>query len=95
MLDWWGGMIKLSETWSSTETRPWIRLFHINTHGVCQFNDLVKWEMIIGFMMELQVDVFGLTAINLDLIKPRIVDALQQKVRRYDQYLKLHAHHQK
>ena len=45
--------------------------------------------MIIGFMMELQVDIFGLTEINLDLNKPRIVDALQQKVYRYDQYLKL------
>ena len=89
MLEWWGDKIHLSETWPSTEERSWIRLFHINTHGVCQFNDLVEWEMIIGFLMELQVDIFGLTEINLDLNKPKVVDSLQQKTQRYDQYLKL------
>ena len=66
-----------------------MRIFHINLNGVTYHNEYLEWEMTIAFLMDMQVDMFGLTEINLDLNNGIVKDNFIQAAKHFDPYLRL------
>ena len=87
--NWIGDTMLYDEGWPNNDQRKTLRLFHINLNGVTYQNDLLEWEMTIAFLMDMQVDVFGLTEINLDLNKGKVKDDFIQAGKHFDPYIKL------
>ena len=88
-LKWMGDVMTFSEGWPNTDQRTTMRIFHINLNGVTYHNDYLEWEMTIAFLMDMQVDVFGLTEINLDLNNGIVKDNFIQAAKHFDPYLRL------
>jgi ribonuclease HI len=88
-LNWIGDAMTYDDAWPNTDQRKTIRIFSINLNGVTYQNDFLEWEMVVAFLMDMQVDVFGLTEINLDLNKGVIRDKLIQAGRHFDPYLRI------
>ena len=77
------------EGWPNVDQRSTIRLFHINLNGVTANNNFLEWEMTIAFLMDMQVDIFGLSEINLDLHNGIVKDNIIQGGRHFDPYIKM------
>ena len=75
--------------WPNTDKRETMRIFLINLNGVTSHNNYLEWEMTIGFLMDMQVDVFGLTEINLDLNNGMVKDKFIQSGKHFDSYLSM------
>ena len=88
-LKWYGDTMSFDEGWPNTDERKTLRLFHINLNGVTYQNNLLEWEMTIAFLMDMQIDIFGLTEINLDLNNGATKDKLIQSVKHFDKYMKI------
>ena len=88
-LNWKGDTMVFDENWPNTDKRSTLRLFHINLNGMTYQNELLEWDMTIAYLMDMQVDVFGLTEINLDLNNGIVKDNVQQSGRHFDPYLRM------
>ena len=88
-LKWFGDTMTFDECWPNVDERTTLRLFNINLNGVTYQNNLLEWEMTIAFLMDMQVDIFGLTEINLDLNNGVVKDRLIQSSKQFDPYLRL------
>ena len=88
-LAWSGDTMTFDDEWPNVESRKTIRIFHINLNGVTSHNNYLEWEMTIAFLMDMQVDVFGLTEINLDLNNGIIKDKFVQSGKHFDNYLRM------
>ena len=88
-LDWHGDTMIFDEEWPNVDKRSTMRIFHINLNGVTSHNNYLEWEMTIAFLMDMQVDIFGLTEINLDLNNGIIKDAFIQSGAHFDNYLRM------
>ena len=87
--NWIGDTMTYDEGWPNTDMRSTIRIFHINLNGVTYHNKYLEWEMVIAFLMDMQVDVFGLTEINLDMYNGIVRDNLIQAGKHFDPYLRM------
>ena len=81
--------MEFDENWPNTDKRKTLRLYHINLNGVTYQNELLEWEMTIAYLMDMQVDIFGLTEINLDLNNGIVKDNVLQCGRHFDPYLRM------
>ena len=88
-LNWYVDQMTFDEGWPNIDKRDTIRIFHINLNGISHYNDYLKWEMTIGFLMDMQVDIFGLTEINLDMNNGRVRDNFIQYGKHFDQYINM------
>ena len=88
-LKWKGDMMTFDEGWPNTDKRRTMRIFNINLNGVTYHNDFLEWEMTVAFLIDMQVDVFGLTEINLDLNNGMVKDKFVQAAKHFDSYLRL------
>ena len=88
-LEWQGDTMIFDEGWPNIEEKTTFRMFHINLNGVTSHNNYLEWEMTIAFLMDMQVDVFGLTEINLDLNNGMIKDKFIQSGKHFDNYLRM------
>ena len=86
-LQWYGDPITFTEEWPSTESRDTFRVFHINHNGITYHNDYLEWEMSIAYLMDMQVDVFGITEPNLDFNNKIVKDDFIQRGRFFDSYM--------
>ena len=75
------------EGWLSLDQQRTLRLFHINLNGITYHNKLLEWEMMITYMMDMQVNIFGCTEINLDMNNEIIWDNIIQSGKHFDPYL--------
>jgi hypothetical protein len=87
--NWIGDTMHYDEGWPNIDQRTTLRIFNINLNGVTYHNNYLEWEMVIAFLMDMQVDVFGLTEINLDLNKGEVRDKFIQAGKHFDSYLSL------
>jgi hypothetical protein len=71
------------------DKRTTMQVFHINLNGITYQNNLLEWEMTIVYLMDMQVDIFGLTEVNLDLNKGMVKDKIILASKHFDQYLRL------
>ena len=80
-----------SEGWPNTDKRNTLRLFNLNLNGVTYHNNYIEWEMTIAYLMEMQVDIFGLTEINLDLNNNNggVRDNFIQQSKHFDPYIQM------
>ena len=88
-LEWSGDIMTFDDEWPNVDTRKTMRIFHINLNGVTSHNNYLEWEMTIAFLMDMQVDVFGLTEINLDLNNGITKDTFIQSGKHFDNYLRM------
>ena len=86
-LSWYGDPITFTNEWPSTNTRDTIRLFHINHNGINYHNDYLEWEMSLAYLMDMQVDIFGITEANLDFNNRIVKDDFIQKGNFFDSYM--------
>ena len=89
MLEWQGDTMTFDDGWPNVENKKTLRIFNINLNGVTSYNNFLEWEMTIAFLMDMQVDVFGLTEINLDLNNGMIKDRFIQSGKHFDNYLRM------
>ena len=47
--------------WPDMNEREMLRIFHINHNGITYNNDYLEWEMTLAYLMDMQVDIFGIT----------------------------------
>ena len=87
--DWFGDTMTFDDEWPNINKRTTIRLFHINLNGITYQNNYLEWEMTIAYLMEMQVDIFGLTEVNLDLNNGIVKDKLIQGGKHFDPYLRM------
>ena len=87
--NWIGDTMIYDEGWPNMDQRSTLRIFHINLNGVTYHNKYLEWEMVVAFLMDMQVDVFGLTKINLDMNKGEVKDNFIQVGKHFDPYLRL------
>ena len=87
-LRWWGDELEFDEQWPTSTSNNTIRLFTINLNGISHYNDYLEWDLTLGFLHDMQVDVFGLTEPNLDFLQPQVRDAIMEHSKRYDKYTK-------
>ena len=88
-LNWVGDTMIFDEEWPNTDKRSTLRLYHINLNGITYQNELLEWDMTIAYLMDMQVDVFGLTEMNLDLNNGIVKDNVLQCGRHFDPYLRM------
>ena len=88
-LNWIGDTMVFDENWPNVDKRSTLRLFHINLNGITYQNELLEWDMTIAYLMDMQVDVFGLTEINLDMNNGIVKDNVLQSGRHFDPYLRM------
>ena len=79
------------EGWPNTDKRTTIQICNINLNAVTNHNDLLEWEMMVAYLMDMQVDIFGLTEINLDLNNRIIRDKFIQSRNYFDPYIRMAA----
>ena len=89
ILDHWGDQLTTQNEWPNVNSRETLRLLHINMNGINYNNDYIEWEIILGNLAQLQVDIFGITEPNLDLNNKRIQETLREKVKHFDKHMKL------
>ena len=88
-LEWIGDKMIFDDEWPNTKKDGTMRIFTINMNGVTYQNKLLEWEISIAFLMDMQIDIFGLTEINLDLDNRIVRDEFAQRVKHFDKYMKL------
>ena len=88
-LKWKGDVMTFTEGWPNTDQRKTMRIFNINLNGITYQNEYLEWEMTVAFLMDMQVDVFGLTEINLDLNNGIVKDNFIQAAKHFDPYLRI------
>ena len=81
---WYGDRMSIDEKWPKKSRKDFIRLFGINMNGVAYHQSYIEWELIQYFLFTLQVDVYGITEVNLDLNNKQVVEQLRQRVRKND-----------
>ena len=75
--------------WPNPGDRSYIRMYLINTNGISYYNDYLDWEMSLGFLHDMQVDIFGLTEPNLDFSQPSVRYSIMEKTRQVDKFMDL------
>ena len=88
-LEWQGETMNFDQEWPNVDKRKTMRIFHINLNGVTSHNNYLEWEMTMAFLMDMQVDVYGLTEINLDLNNGMIRDTFIQSGKHFDNYMRM------
>ena len=61
----------------------------MNLKGVTSNNNYLKWEMTIAFLMDMQVDIYGLSEINLDLQNGIVKDKFIQSRKYFEPYIRM------
>ena len=85
----WGDRLTTSEKWPSQSEEKTVRILGQNVNGVSYFNDYLEWEMILGYMDDMQIDIMCFNEINLDLAKPKVYWELSKKLKYIDKHAKL------
>ena len=88
-LKWHGDKMTFNNDWPNTDKRDTIRFFTINHNGITSYNDYLEWEMAIATIVDMQVDIFGITEPNLDFNKGIVRENVTQKARHFDKYMRL------
>ena len=88
-LKWQGDIMTLDDGWPDIDKRKTLRLFHINLNDITYQNKLLEWEMTIAHLMDMQVDIFGFTEVNLDLNNGIVRDNVVQAGKHFDPYLRM------
>ena len=88
-LRWFGDPLTMSKEWPSTTDIDSMRIFHINHNGITYNNEYLEWEMSIAYMMDMQVDIFGITEANLDFHNKKVKDDFIQRGQFFDSYMKM------
>ena len=88
-LNWKGDVMTFDEGWPNLDQRRTLRIFNINLNGVTYHNELLEWEMTIAYLMDMQVDIFGCTEINLDMNNGITRDNIIQNGKHFDSYLRM------
>jgi hypothetical protein len=88
-LKWIGDTMTLDDGWPNLDDRTTMRIFHINMNGITYQNNLLEWEMTIASLMDMQVDIFGLTEVNLDMNNGMVKDKLLQAGKHFDPYIRM------
>ena len=61
----------------------------MNLNGVTSNNNYLEWEMTIAFLMDMQVDIYGLSEINLDLQNGIVKDKFIQSKTYFEPYIRM------
>jgi hypothetical protein len=85
----YGDNLQLDSAWPNPGDRNYIRIFMTNANGISYRNKYLEWEMNLGFMHDMQIDIFGITEPNLDFSQPQVKFDILETSRRIDRFLDL------
>ena len=88
-LQWFGDPITFEEGWPNEKSSSTLRCFCINHNGITHHNDYLEWEMSLAYLLDMQVDIFGITEPNLDFHNRIVKDEFIQRGQFFDKYMKL------
>ena len=84
-----GDEMTTDESWPNPGERDYLRIFLINANGISYYNNYLDWEMNMGFLFDMQVDVFGITEPNLDFAQAKVCYDVSNKTRMVDKFMDL------
>ena len=84
-----GDVLTTQDNWPKANANGTIRILHINIHGITPQNDYLDWDIMLGYMADLQVDCMCITEPNLDLNSFQIRDTLRYTSKQFDRHLSL------
>ena len=58
-------------------------------NGISYNNDYIDWEILLGNMKQMQIDIFGITEPNLDFNNKIVQEKIRGKTKFFDKYMKL------
>ena len=82
-----GDTMTADAAWPNPGNRKYIRIFLINTNGISYYNNFLEWEMSLGFLYDMQIDIFGITEPNLDFSQASVRYDIQEKARQVDKFM--------
>ena len=85
----WGNALQRSNKWPNINEDRTIRLYFQNLKGISYYNEYIEMEMLLEYLNEMQVDIAGLTEINLDLRNPTVRHKLISKGKKMDRHIKM------
>ena len=84
-----GDVLCTQKNWPNNNANGTIRVMHININGITSQNEYLDWDIMLGYMVDLQVDCLCVTEPNLDLNSLRIKDALRYTSKQFDRHMHL------
>jgi hypothetical protein len=84
-----GDEMNTDDSWPNPGERDYLRIFLINANGISYYNNYLDWEMNMGFLFDMQVDVFGITEPNLDFAQAKVCYDVINKTRKVDKFMDL------
>ena len=84
-----GDTLHMQDNWPQNNTDGIFRVMHININGITPQNDYLDWDIMLGYMTDLQVDCMGITEPNLDLNSFHIRDSLRYTSKQFDRHMHL------
>jgi hypothetical protein len=98
-LSTFGDTMTADAAWPNPGNRKYIRIFLINTNGISYYNNFLEWEMSLGFLYDMQIDIFGITEPNLAFSQASVRYDIQEKARQVDKFMDINlsasSHHTK
>ena len=88
-LEWVGDKMVRNNVWPSPKKQGTIRVFTINMNGITYYNNYLEWEISMAFLMDMQVDIYGITETNLDFENKEVKHEFIQKAKYFDKYMKI------
>ena len=82
--DPWGDKLTKSNLWPGETEQTTIRIMTQNVNGISHFYDYYEWDHVLHTMHQDQVDILGITEVNLDLSKPAVKYKLIQRAKKLD-----------
>jgi len=88
-LSHWGDILTTNNKWPRVNNCNTLQISHVNMNGISYTNNYIDWEMILGNLQQMQVDIFGITEPNLDLNNKLVQESIREKTQHFDKYMKI------
>ena len=80
----WGDEMIKSMKWPALTEDKTIRVLTHNVKGISQLHNYYEFEMLMDYMENMQVDIAGVTEMNLDLNKKETSNTLKKILKKLD-----------
>ena len=83
----WGDDMVEQQNWPENMER--MRILSCNLGGISRYNNLIEWDVILGYIFSLQVDIFCFSELSLNLKNTNIIQKLYEYSHARDRHISL------
>jgi hypothetical protein len=87
--EWFGDEMNFHNTWETGEYNKTIRICSINGNGISQDLDWIEWDMTLQIMHKLQIDILGITELNINLKNKHIVNKIYDTAKAFERNMQI------